>query len=185
MRKLLVLLGFVCFIVLISCHNRTHSHRGAYSGPNKNSNIKQKETFLNDENKSGSNKFKPTKTYDKKKHRMIEQKSFLSSPKDKHDRQNSSYDTKLKETKGSYEYNSKKKRVTKKKFLFFKRYKREKETSTFTGGKVKKFFKFNIFNKKKRENVHRHGLFRRRTEKKYKRKKLEQDLFDPRMRVIV
>ena len=133
------------------------------------------------------NKYRSTKQYDSKHHKLTYRKSFLSFRKkdEKHDRQNSDYRGKTNNTRGSYSYNTKRKRVTKKKFLFFKRYKHERETSNFSGGRVKRFFKFNVFNKNKRTTVHKHGLFRRGTEKFFKNKDTNHQLFNPKMHVRI
>lgn len=71
-----------------------------------------------------------------------------------------------------------------KKFLFiFDKHKREKETSTFRGGKARKFVKLNMFNPKRKRVVHREGLFKRDYEKNTgRKKKLEMNLFNPKMR---
>jgi len=181
MRKLLMILGFISFFVLTSCHNKTNIHRDNYGGVKKGIKYNQKETFSKRTTKNGSDNFKPTKIYDKKKRGMVAQKS----KNDKHNRQNSSYDRPLKETKGSYEYNSKKRTVTKKKFLFFTKHRHEKETSTFTGGKTKRFFKYNVFNKKKRRTVNKRGLFGNRKDKTKQKKIKERDLFDPKMHLKI
>ena len=126
------------------------------------------------------NVHRSNKQYDSKHHRLSDRKTFLFFRlKGKHDRQNSNYRGKPNNTIGAYIYNSKKKRVGKKKFLFFfTRYKHQKETSSFSGGEGRHFFRFNLF-KLKPATDHKHGLFRRKTEKKFKRKNLNHGLFDP------
>jgi len=84
---------------------------------------------------------------------------------------------------GTSEYNLKKKKVVKKKVLFFQRYKHEKETSTFSGGRH--IFRLHIFNRNKKTKHHRHSIFRKNMEKNYKKKKLSPELFDPGMGIRI
>jgi hypothetical protein len=108
-------------------------------------------------------------------------------PADERKRKNLKYDTKHQKGRGSYSFNAKKKRVLKKKWLFvFTRHAREKETSTFSGGKARKFFLFNIYNSHKHGSVHRKGVFRLKKDNAgRKKKKMERDLFNPKMGIKI
>jgi len=151
-----------------------------FSAPAKESKYKQKESYT-----TKSEKTKSILSLNSKKRRVTQKKSFLVfNKKDKRDRQNSSYDTKTKATKGSYEYDAKKKRVVKNKSLFRQKKKREIDAGSFKGTKMQKF-RYNVFNKHKKRTVHRHSIFRKKTDNRNKKRKLEHDLFNPRMKIII
>lgn len=115
------------------------------------------------------------------KHKKVVGKKYLIfwNKKDKRDRVSSDIRTDTRDNAGSYKFNLKKKKVIKKKILFFKRYKHEKETSTFSGGR----HIFRIHNRTKKP--HKHGLFGKGREKSHKNKTLSPELFDPSMRIII
>jgi hypothetical protein len=202
MRKLLIILVIPCLFVVVSCNSRINSNRNIFISPTKNIKYRQKETYTVKGNRSqnaysyskgkrgretGSfrtkkKEIRSSSKYDKKKKRVTEKKSFLSSGRNnRRERKNSNFERKSKETKGSYVFNAKKKRVVKKKVLFFRKKKREEKTFGFRGGETKHFVKYNVFSKRKRRTVHRHGFLRKKSEGRTKKSKHERDLFDPKM----
>lgn len=89
-------------------------------------------------------------------------------------------------TRGSYQFNSKHKRVrSKKNFLFFFHVKKhEAETSTFSGGKGRKFFSLSFLKNNHKTFKHKRPLFTKRQKADVGSKhRHEMDLFSPKMRM--
>ncbi|MFH0893289.1 MAG: hypothetical protein V2A54_02540, partial [Bacteroidota bacterium] len=121
--------------------------------------------------------------YNKRKKRVMGRK-FLFFRLNKREGGNDSFRVSFRPSGSSYAYNKNKRRVLPKKFLWiFRLNKREKETSSFRGGKFKHALKFNVFNERKKHVVHRKWPFNRKHEKEYKsKKKPEMDLFPRKVR---
>ena len=89
-------------------------------------------------------------------------------------------------TRGSYQFNSRHKRVKSKKnfLLFFHVKKHEAETSTFSGGKGRKFFSLSFLKNHHKTFKHRRPLFKKRQKADIgSKRRHEMDLFSPKMRM--
>jgi len=155
MYKSTVIIFFIS-LVLLSCHNRTNSHRHtSYSRASY-----QKESFKREVRKPVS-----TNIFRKNKKKVTPKAGFGSSARE------SKAVSGRKSIKGDYVYNDKEKKVTRRKIFFvFNNNSKEKGTSTFKGGKKER----------------RNSLFGRKADRKYKKKKAsDKELFDPGMHIKI
>lgn len=86
MRKPLVLLCFFVSLVLLSCHNKTNSHRSAFSGSKQEIKHSQKETFTKKPVKS-----KSTNAFDKSRRRVTAKKVLFFFRKNKSEKETSTF----------------------------------------------------------------------------------------------
>jgi hypothetical protein len=138
----------------------SHSKRKSYIGP-------------------GLSKGKSSSNFSKRKFKRNGILSFLPNGKRNRKYHNTGF-----KSNSTFHYNRKQRRVTPNKtrfLIFFKKKRKEKYTDTFSGGQVKNFLSFNKYSSRKRKSVHPFHLFKRKN-KNAKKKRLEMNLFSPRMR---
>jgi len=130
-------------------------------------------------------KKKTGKSFSKRKYNYVGKSGLLSMiSKGLHSNKTARYGPRG--TRGSYQFNSKHKRVrSKKNFLFFFHVKKhEAETSTFSGGKGRKFFSLSFLKNHHKTFRHKRPLFKKRQNNDIgSKRRHEMDLFSPKMRM--
>ena len=158
--------------------------KGTYSFSKRKRRVKRNSGFFSHSKRSsyfgdGPSKGKSSSNFSKRKYGKKNILSFLPNGK-----RNRKYHNGGLRSNSTSHYNRKLRRVAPNKtryLIFFKKKRKEKYTDTFSGGHMKKLLNFNKYSSKKRKSVHPLNLFKRKN-KNPKKKRLEMNLFSPRMR---
>jgi len=181
MYRLSVILS-ITLIFLISCNFKTGKHCNAYKNSKLNIKAERNSSLLEKFNSFKHDKRKTKTAYSSKtkNNRNYENThKYYVYNKNKHGREKSNFTLKSENVK-------KDKTANKKDLISLKKHRQEEKKTKLFGNKKNKSLKNNMLKKKKRKTQNRKGIFIRKTEKNYKKKrKHEPELFNPRMGIKV